>query len=178
MAETSLIPKKFSVPRPMAAGEGFGAFFRIGLIVFLAAAVFTGGLYFYRNFLENSLISQKSILEKLEVEFEPSLIAELERVSNAIIAARDILRLHGKATPIFENILEKNTLAAVNFSTFAYSAEKNTITLGGEAASYADVASQSGVFEALPDVLSATFSNLSLRESGTIGFNLNIVLKK
>lgn len=175
MAETSLIPKKF--PTPMGSREDFGVFFRVSLIVFLAAAVFTAGLYFYRNFAGASLLRQKSLLEKLEVEFEPSLIAELERVSNSIVAARDILRLHGRTSPVFD-VLEQSTLSSVSFSNFSYSADKNIINLSGEAASYSDVASQSRVLEALPNIASATFSNLSLRESGAVSFNLNMVLKK
>lgn len=176
MAETSLIPKKFPTPTQGRA-EDFGVFFRVSLIIFLAVAVFTAGLYFYRNFAGASLTRQKSLLEKLEIEFEPSLIAELERLSNSIVAARDLLRLHGTASPVFY-ILEQSTLSSVSFSNFAYSADKNIISLSGDAGSYADVASQSRVFEALPNVVSATFSNLSLRESGAVGFNLNVVLRK
>ena len=176
MADTSLMPKKFSVPQ--YAGETLGAFFRIGVIGFLVVAVFVGGLYLYRESLKISLESQKSVLEKLEVEFEPSLIAELERVSNTMATARDILRLHSQTSPVFNNVLEPNTLTSVSFNSFAYSAEKNTVTLSGEAASYSDVSSQSAVFESLPNVVSATFSNMALRESGGVSFTINIVLKK
>lgn len=176
MAEISLIPKKFSAPR--YAADSFGVFLRISFVVFLAAAVFTGGLYLYRNFVKNNLERQKSVLEKLEIEFDPTSIAAWERLSNSIAAGRDILKNHAKPSFIFGDILEAHTLAAVSFSHFAYSAEQNTITLSGEAASYADVSSQSRVFESLPEIVSATFGNLSLRETGTINFNLNIVLKK
>ena len=157
--------------------EGFGVFFRIAFILFLAAALLTGGLYLYRNFLTNDLVRQKGVLQKLEVAFEPSLIRELDRVSNSITSAREILRNHGKTTKIFET-LEAKTLPTVSFSTFAYSTEKNTATLTGEAASYSDVSAQSSVFEALDSVESATFGNLALKDTGAVGFNLNIVFKK
>mgnify|MGYP001605676412 FL=1 len=75
-------------------------------------------------------------------------------------------------------MIEASALPTVSFSTFSYSAEKNTITLAGEAASYSDVSAQSSVFEALPTVDSATFGNLSLKETGAVGFILNIQLKK
>ena len=176
MAEESLIPKKLPMGAAYPAGD-FGIFLRIAFIVFLAAAFLAGGLYLYRNFLTNNLSRQKSVLAKLEVEFEPSLIKRLESVSNSITAARQILRNSVKTSALFD-MLEANTLPTVGFSTFSYSTEKNTVTLTGEASSYSDVSGQSSVFESLPQVESATFGNLSLKETGAVGFLLNIVLKK
>lgn len=175
MAEESLIPKKF--PTPQYGGEGFGVFLRISAIIFLVSLLFAAGIYAYRNFLKNNLARQKSVLQKVEIEFEPATIAELERVSGAIAAAGDILRAHAMPSAIFD-MIEASALPTASFSTFSYSAEKNAITLAGEAASYSDVSAQSSVFEALPAVDSATFGNLSLKETGTVGFILNIQLKK
>ena len=175
MAEESLIPKKF--PTPQYVGEGFGVFLRISAIIFLVSLLLTTGIYAYRNFLTNNLASQKSVLQKVEIEFEPATISELERVSNSIAAAGDILRAHTTSSAVFD-MIEASALPTASFSTFSYSAEKNAITLAGEAASYSDVSAQSSVFEALPAVESATFGNLSLKETGAVGFILNIVLKK
>lgn len=175
MAEPSLIPKR--IPVAQYVGESFGALFRIGLIVFLGSAVFVGGLYLYRDFLKNNLAKQKSILEKLVTEFDPTSVAAWERLANSAASGRNILKNHAKLSSIF-NMLEENTLASVSFVTFAYSSEKNTITLSGEAAGYSDVSSQANILEALKDVSSATFGNLFLRESGAVGFTLNIILKE
>src|SRR3989338_626883 len=175
MAEESLIPKKF--PTPQYGGGGFGIFFRISMIFFLASLLLTAGIYAYRKFLTNNLASQKLVLQKLEIEFEPATIAELERVSGAIAAAGNVLRAHTMSSAVFD-MVEASALSTVSFNTFSYSAEKNIITLAGEAASYSDVSAQSSVFEALPAVESATFGNLSLKETGTVGFILNIQLKK
>lgn len=176
MAEESLIPKK-SPQSQIYSPAGLGVFLRIAFILFLASAFLTGGFYLYRNYLANNLARQKSVLQKLEVAFEPSLIAELERVSNAIAASRTILRNRQQTSAVFD-MIEANTIPSASFATFGYSAEKNTIALTGEAASYADVSAQSSAFEALPSVESATFGNLSLKETGVVGFTLNIVLKK
>src|SRR3989344_975399 len=175
MAEESLIPKKF--PTAQYASEGFGVFFRISAIIFLVSLLLTAGIYAYGNFLKNSLAGQKSVLKKVEIEFEPNTIAELERVSNAIAAAGDILRVHTMSSAIFD-MIEGGALPTASFNTFSYSAEKNMITLSGEAASYSDVSAQSSVFESLPNVESATFGNLALKETGAVGFILNIQLKK
>lgn len=146
-------------------------------MIFLVAAFFSGGLYLYRNFAANSLNKQKSVLEKLKVEFDPSTIFELEKVSKSIVSARDILRSHEQVSKVFDT-LETSTLPSVTFNSFSFSSDKGVIGLAGEAASYGDVSLQANVFESLPNVLSATFSNLSLKESGSVGFNMNILFKK
>ncbi len=176
MAEESFIPKKLP-PRVAYPAEGFGLFFRIALILFLVAALFTGGLFVFRNFTLNNLNNQKSVLQKLEIEFEPKTVAELERVSNAIASAEDILRNRARISSVFE-LIEANTLNSVNFSNFSYSLDKNTAALSGEAASYRDVALQASVFESSPETASATFGNLALKDTGNVSFTLNIILKK
>lgn len=176
MAEEALIPKKLPKTTMYPSG-GFGVFFRIVFIFFLVVALFSGGLYLYRNYASNSLANQKSLLEKLKIEFDPSTIFELERVSKSIVAARGILRSREQTSKIF-NMLEASTLPSVAFSSFTFSSERGAVGLAGEASSYGDVSLQANVFESLPSVLSANFSNLSLKESGSVGFNMNILFKK
>ena len=161
----------------MYQSAGFGVFLRIVFVVFLVVALFSGGLYLYRNFAANSLNNQKAVLEKLKVEFDPSTIFELERISKSIVAARELLRSHAQVSIIFKT-LEDSTLPSVTFNNFSFSADRGAIGLAGEAASYGDVSLQANFFESLPDVLSATFSNLSLKETGSVGFNMNILFKK
>ncbi len=176
MAEEALIPKK--LPRAsMYPSVGFGVFLRIVFVIFLVVAFFSGGLYLYRNFAANSLNNQKSVLEKLKVEFDPSTIFELERISKSIVAARELLRGREQVSKIF-NTLEASILPSVTFNTFSFSADKGAAGISGEAASYGDVSLQANFFESLPDVLSATFSNLNLKETGSVGFNMNILFKK
>src|SRR3989338_3705596 len=176
MAEEALIPKK--APRTaMYPSEGFGVFLRIAFVIFLVAALFSGGLYLYKNYAANSLVRQRALLEKLKIEFDPSTIFELEKISKSIVAARGLLRGHEQTSKIFD-MLEAGTLPSVAFSSFSFSAERGAIGLAGEALSYGDVSLQANVFESLPSVLSTTFSNLSLKESGSVGFNMNILFKK
>lgn len=145
--------------------------------MFLVAALFTGGLFLFRNFALNNLNNQKSVLQKLEIEFEPKTVAELERVSRAIASAQDILRKHARLSFVFK-LIEDNTLNSVNFSNFSYSADKNTAALSGEAASYGDVSLQANIFESLQEAASATFGSLALKDTGNVSFALNIIFKK
>ena len=175
MDEQSLIPKKPAV-RPQYVSAGLGVFFRLSFIFFLVSLLFAGTLFFYKNVLTNQLADQKETLKKLEVEFEPSLIAELDRVSRSISAARDLVKKHLRQSAIF-TLLQENTLPAVTFTSFGYAEEKKSVTLAGDAASYADISAQSTVFESLGSVASARFSNLALKDSGRVSFALSITLK-
>jgi len=167
--------------RPVRMSEfatpgGGSPFFRIGLIFFLASGLLCGGLYVYRNFLSNSLEEKKSTLSSLEVEFEPSLISEVQRVSSAISAAKDILAKRVFQTRLF-TILEEKTLPQISFGTFSYAHDKKALVLVGEAGSYADIARQSGVFESSSEIKEVLFSNLTLKETGNVSFTLTINFK-
>ena len=180
MAEiSSLIPKKTlgGGVSSIASSVGVGVFFRISFILFLASAMLTGGLYLFRNYTRNNLAEQKSLLQKISIEFEPTLIEELERVSKSIREAKEILRLHAHTSKIFD-LLESNTLTNVSFSGFAFSIDKNTVAMPGEAPSYAAVAAQAAVFGALPEVTATTFSGLSLKDTGVVSFTINLELKE
>ena len=167
--------------RPVRTSEfatpgGTNPFFKIGLIFFLACGLLVGGLYFYRNFLSNSLQEKQTILSNLEVEFEPSLITEVQRVSSAISASKDILSKRVFQTKLF-SILEEKTLPQISFGTFSYTHDKKSLVLVGEAASYADIARQSNVFQSAPEIKEVLFSNLILKETGNVSFTLTINFK-
>lgn len=178
MAEiASLMPKKtFGGRASPALSAGVGVFFRIAFVLFIASAILTGALYGAKSYIINSLTEEKSLLKKIEIEFEPTLIAELERVGNSIRSAKAILQEHARTSKVFD-ALEANTLTDVDFSSFAFSADKKAVNMAGDAPSYAAVAAQASVFGALPEVASVSFSNLSLKETGMVNFAITINLK-
>ena len=175
MADESLIPKR-PVVKTQYLREGVSVFFRLAVIFFIASAIFSGVLYFYKNILSNGFADQQAALKQLEIEFEPSLITELDRVATSIAAARDLVGKHVRQTAIFA-LLQENALPAVTFTSLSYNDEKKSLVLTGDAASYGDISNQSSVFESLSNVTGARFSNLALRESGRVSFNLTITFK-
>jgi hypothetical protein len=178
MAEIStLIPKKtLGGGANIATSVGIGVFFRISFIFFLASAALTGGIYLVDKYLTSTLNEEKSLLKKIEIEFEPVLIAELERVGASIRAAKAILQSHERTSNIF-NLLESQTLKDVSFSSFTFASDNRSITMSGIAPSYAGVAAQAAIFGALPEVVLVSFSNMSLNETGTVNFSVTINLK-
>lgn len=167
---------KKPVKTPEFASPGGSPFIRIALIFFLASGLLAAGLYFYRNYLFSSLEEKKGSLSTLEVEFEPSLISEVQRVSSAISAAKDILAKRIFQTRLF-SILEGKTIPQISFGTFSYTDDKKSMVLVGEAASYADIARQSSVFESAEEIKEVLFSNLLLKETGNVSFTLIINFK-
>lgn len=153
--------------------EGLGALLRLSLILFTLAFVLTGILFAYKGVLGRQLGQQKQLLSDLQVQFEPSLIAQLERVANSINNARTLLKSHVYATPILD-FLEKNTMPEVAYSTMNYAGDKKSLLLNGDAPSYTDVSAQIKIFAAQPEVASASFSNTTLRDAGSVGFNATI----
>lgn len=178
MAEiSSLIPKKtLGGGTSFNYSVGVGVFFRVAFILFLAAAFLTGGLYLFRNYISTNLEQQRALFKKLELEFEPSLIAELERVSNSIKAAKDILSHHARPSLVF-NLLETHTLNSVSFSGFTYDRAKNSVVLTGEAPSYTAISAQTAIFNALDEIDGVIFTGPSLQETGTVTFSLTLNFK-
>ena len=176
MAEASLIPKK--VPSGVAyyKAEGLGAFFRISLILFIISGAFSGLLYIYKGILGKQLDQQKVILNDLKTRFEPTLITELEHLSNALVNSRSLLNGHVYVSPVFD-FLEKNTLPDISFNAFDYDAGKKVLLLSGEAPSYTEVAAQIKIFKNQQNVAGATFSNTALKETGSVNFSASINLK-
>lgn len=176
MSNESLMPKKvISPPRAYIPGE-VSVFFRLSFIFFLAAGIISGGLLFYRNYVSSSLEEIKTNISQLEAEFDLTLISEIKRVSSSINAAKNILDNHLKQSDIFL-MLEENTLPQVFYNSFIYSHDQKSLVLLGESPNYAVIASQSSVFEALKEIESATFANLTLRENGRIAFTLTLNFK-
>jgi len=117
-----------------------------------------------------------AVLADLDTRFEPKTIKELERLSNSINNARTLINNHTYISPIFD-FLEKNTLPDVSFSTFNYFADKKTLTLAGEAPSYTGVAAQVKIIQSQQEVVYATFSNTTLKETGAVNFTTVINFK-
>lgn len=176
MAESSLIPKKLPTAGRFLPEVGLGIFLRLAVVFFIISGAITGLIYLYKDRLTKEIADQKSVLEKLEVAFEPSTINELERVSNLIVSAKEVLRGHIKSSSVFD-LLEANTISNVSFNKYSHTIEQKTVTLSGDATSYTAVSQQTRIFESLPEVASASFSNLALKENSSVSFALTLTLK-
>lgn len=177
MAETSsLIPKKTASGAAYYRTEGLGSLLRLSLILFVLAGILTGTLYAYKVYLNGQLEQQRKVLSELQEQIEPKTIDKLERLATTINNAKNLLKGHIYVTPVFD-FLEKNTLPDVSFNSFTYSADKKSLTLIGEAPSYTEVSAQVKVFQNQPQISETSFSNTTLKDTGSVSFTAVINFK-
>lgn len=163
-----------NLQQPFGKRQPAGFFFFIAMLLFfitLAAAV---GIFLYEKLLTKNLSGLEESFKRAEAEFEPSLIAELTRVSRTIDAGKMLLDGHPSLSRVFE-FLEQMTIANVRFSSFAFTGDTLTLSMRGEARGYSELSQQAAIFEQSPLVEKVTLSNLSLLDLGTIGFAIKII---
>lgn len=151
-----------------------GFFFFIAMVLFFIALSAAVGVFLYEKLLTDSLSGLEDSFKRAEAEFDPSLIAELTRVSKTIDAGKILLDNHRSFSHVFE-FLEQMTVADVRFSSFAFAGDTLTLSMRGEARGYSELSQQAAVFEQSPLVEKVTLSNLSLLDRGTVGFAMKII---
>jgi Tfp pilus assembly protein PilN len=148
----------------------------LGLIAFIAAAVSAGGLYFYRRSVDRTRAEWAAQVEIQESELRPELLAQLIDLSNTLTVTRELLQNHTISSNVF-TLLQETTHPKVQYTTFAFSVEKQTIEVAGLALSYQAVAEQVRILEGQSQVAKVGFGGLALGEKGLISFRLSITVK-
>jgi len=164
---TSFVPKKNLVTQQ---DTGFHAsinlFLSIGVIIFFMTVAVSGGVYLYKIYLEQQTVSAGKRLEEAKKAFDPSLIVEVKKLDNRMIVAKSVLDTHTVVTPVFE-MLSRATLQSIRFTDFKLQMDKTTgatLSLAGQAMTYASIANQSDSFASEEMVKNPIFSDLNLNE--------------
>lgn len=173
---TSFIPRQAMVPvKGATRGGGGNILFLITFILFLAAVALSAGVFFYQQFLEQSIESKRAQLDRAREAFEPALIEELSRLDLRIDSARTLLDQHVVQSELFV-FLEQNTLRSVQFEDFNYSVAPDgrvSLTMRGRARSFGAVALQSDVFGKSRFIRDPIFSDLNLDQVGNVIFKFS-----
>lgn len=172
MAEPSLIPKTYPVAGPEVR-SGLGVLTFLGIVLFVLALLIAGGVFFYKRILERQTQELSRSLERLEADFEPSLIRELSRTAKALEVGERLVGERHFASRFF-NFLEERTLTRVRFRDLKLQVSEGGVTLGGEAEGYTVLAEQASVFETSPLVQTLALANLALKENGNINFTMEL----
>jgi len=115
MEKTSFIPKPVSAP--VYKTKGLGILFTLSLAALFVALLTFGGVLFYKNILTKQVDSLNISLTRASDAFEPSFIAEVERLSKKIDLAKMLLKNHKSLAGVFQ-LLEQSTIANARFSSF------------------------------------------------------------
>lgn len=149
--------------------RGLGWLSGLSLIFFILSLLLSFGLFFYRSYLEGQIKTLANNLQKVEKEFEPGLIIELQKTVKTINSTGDLLNKHVALSRLFD-FLEENTISDARFFNFSY--DKSGVQMSGTARSYAALAQQSLVFEQSRLIKNVSFSNFNLASDGFVNFNV------
>ncbi|MCK5285753.1 MAG: hypothetical protein KAJ58_00820 [Candidatus Pacebacteria bacterium] len=172
--ETSFIPKKNY--KEKAVNTKYTSWFLvIATFIFAASAIFAGGVFFYKGFLESEIKNKNTILERERGGLDLALIQKLSKFDKKIEVAKELLDDHIALSYLF-NFLEANTLKEVMFNNLNFEVTKDgyQLILEGRANSYADVAVQSNVLSSNKNILEPIFSDLRVNSNGDIVFKASM----
>jgi len=174
----SFIPKKPLTAKSSSARGSRGIVFAVAVLLFVLSLAASGGVYFYEKLVEKRIADKSDWLEQARGAFEPSLIAELERLDTRIDVASEVLARHVAFSEFFD-ILGELTLQSVRFQrlTYSFTDTMPEINMQGEAQSYSSVALQSDIFGDNKYIKNPIFSNLGLDKQGSITFDLTFNLE-
>lgn len=168
--QSSFIPKKAMVGGSVSRSGGLFPF--IADIIFVIALVISIAVFGYQLFLSGSISKMEDQLVSAREAIDPNLITQLSRSDKRIISANALLEKHVTLSTFFEH-LQATTLQNLRFVSFAYSANQTgeiTITMKGEARTYAAVAQQANIFSEDNSFIDPQFSNLDLNGTGDVVF--------
>ncbi len=170
---TSFIPKQ-SIAQPAAGPSRVMSFVTLAaLVVFLLSLSLALSAFLYEQFLKASIARKGESLARAEAAFDPALLQELTRLDARINAADVLLGKHVAVSVLFK-FLEEGTLSSVRFNTFSYTETADnrvTLSMKGEASSFAAVALQSDVLGKSRYIREPIFSNLTLNQEGNVVFD-------
>lgn len=151
---------------------------RLSFLIFVLSAALWGGLYMYKNYLNNSIAQLGKSIEKQKASFEIPTVNEVTGFSEKISVAKKLLAGH-KAFSNILDFLQDFTMKDVRFNDLNYSSADSgglTLALSGTTKSYASLTTQIQALEKYNQVKQVSVSGLSSDSVGAVKFNLKIIL--
>lgn len=182
--QTSFIPKKPIIENGLSSGGGrrdrttsISMVFSLSLLIIMAAS--TGGLYFYKGYLQKNKEQLSSSLFKVRDSFDKDTITELEMYDKRTTVAKVILDRHIVMSPVFE-VINELTLSSVQYTKFSQERKEDvfSVRMSGVARDYKSIALQADVFntgkgQMFKDLI---FSNLTKNKNNYVTFDLEFTV--
>lgn len=173
--QSSFIPKEsISVKTNSVGDKGIINF--LGVLLLIISIGISIALFFYKVMLQNDIENLKSELAIAESSIDRQAVDKIIIFNKKLNLIREILGRH-QASSNFLTLLSSSTVSSVQFKDLKYtylSAGGLDVILRGESASYSALALQENEFKKVKEIKSFVFSNLSLLDSGKVGFDLVI----
>lgn len=172
----SFIAQERTAFRSHIVSEGGAWFFSISLVLFIAAAVLAGGLFFYQRTLQAGQAQWQEQVAAQEGELRPELFGQLIDLSNSMAVSRQLLDNHVFSSNVLL-FIQSVIHPFVYFNSFSFSRDSRRIEVSGAANLYRTVSDQVSIIESHPQVEKVDFGGLSRDEKGRVNFKLAIIFK-
>jgi hypothetical protein len=169
---SSFIPKKTMVPGG-AFPRSSSLFSFVANLIFVVAIISLVVVFLYQKYLEGQISQMSANLSSTRVALQPNVISELSRSDARIISANELLNKHVALSDFFA-LLQSLTLQNLRFTSFSYSENAQgvlSVSMKGQAPTYATVAVQENIFNGNSNFINPTFSNLDLDDKGNVVFD-------
>jgi hypothetical protein len=179
---TTFIPKKPIVPQPASStttvSKPVGIIFTISLIIFIMSILISGGVYFYKSYLEKEVADLSSSLETLQRNIDPNVIKEFSVMDKRLKNAEVLLNQHTVLSSLF-TVLRSTTLPTVRYTKLDMSFSDSRdlqITMSGESDGYRSIALQSQALAKNANLKNTIFSNFVVTPKGRVAFDVSFMI--
>ncbi len=173
--QTSFIPKKPIVASTDKKGLSINLFVLFSTTLFILSIGLAVSAYVYQSILVKDLEAKKASLAKSQKQFEPELIKKIARFDSRLSIANSLVKNHLYPSSIFD-LISRTTLKTVRFRDFSFSSlgkDKISVSMKGQAQSFASVALQADAFAEEKLFKNAVISDFSLDSSGVVSFSFS-----
>ncbi len=179
--QTSFIPKKpittaavSTYKSPTSIVTVFFVFLLVGM------GVVSGGLFFYKIYLQNQEKTLSDSLATSSVGFDKSTVDELQLFDKRVTVSKQVLSSHIVMSPMFA-LLGQLTIPSVQYTKFSQDsndANGFTVKLSGAAQDYKSIALQADAFNSDQghSFKNVVFSNLNKDTNGSITFDVSFTV--
>lgn len=176
--QTSFIPKKPVVAGVAyrSEGQGIGLLSLIALILVIIAGLASLGIFLYGQFLSSNIEKIGEELAQVKESLDQSALNTFQSLGAKTASAEGLLKNH-TAFSLVTGFLESVALKNVRFKDLSFDARPGTsatITLRGEAQSYAALASQVNALKVFDQIGEIAVSDITLDEKGNVTFSLKL----
>jgi hypothetical protein len=177
---TSFIPKKPLDTTARSSGGALGSLaFLLSLLIFIPSLIAAGGVFAYKQYLTQALAQKTASLQAAEAAFDPTVIAQLERLDTRMNSAETLLQSHVAPSALFD-FLAAQTIPSVQFTNFSYTLNPDgsaSLSLTGVGQNFAAVALQSDQLGASSMLKDIAFSNVTIGQNGLISFSVTATVQ-
>jgi hypothetical protein len=148
------------------------------MAIFILVLVFTGLLFAYKIYLQNSINDLSLKVSQAESTIDRDTIDSMSKFSNKIKATREILTRHQAVSNILGSI-SSSTVSTIQFTNFSYVyGPDNTLIVGfsGKSRDYASIALQESVLMSVKEIVDIKFSNMVVGSGGVVNFDLSLIV--